>query len=219
MTSVASATPQERILQAATDLFSEGGFSGASTRDIARMAAVNGATVYRHFLSKKQLFVAVLEAELRKLRVRSVLLLHITDTDDLQSALRIVFKLLTEALAGQPRLLRLLQFSVLEFGDTMQLLYHKYLGELLDSAAAYLGSLQEREPLLSGDPRAMVAAFAATVVGLQTLYALFGGGQLGACSMADSAEECSSLWNAVLFGSHGLQRMSAASTSSQLVRL
>jgi AcrR family transcriptional regulator len=205
MTSVASATSQERILQAATDLFSEVGFSGASTRDIARMAAVNDATVYRHFSSKKDLFTAVLEGELRKLSVRADLLLHVSNTDDLQSALRIIFELLTEALVGQPRLLRLLQFSVLEFGDTMQPLYHKYLGELLDGAAAYLGSSQERGPLLSGDPRAMVAAFATTVVGLQTLYPLFSGERLAARPMAESAEACSNLWHTVLFGSHGLQ--------------
>jgi AcrR family transcriptional regulator len=205
MTSVTSATSQERILQAATDLFSEVGFSGASTRDIARMAAVNDATVYRHFSSKKDLFAAVLEGELRKLSVRADLLLHVSNTDDLQSALRIIFELLTEALVGQPRLLRLLQFSVLEFGDTMQPLYHKYLGELLDGAAAYLGSSQERGPLLSGDPRAMVAAFATTVVGLQTLYPLFGGERLAGRPMAESADACSNLWHTVLFGSHGLQ--------------
>jgi AcrR family transcriptional regulator len=206
MTSVASVTPQERILQAATYLFSEVGFRGTSTRDIARMAAVNDATVYRHFSSKKDLFAAVLETELRKLSVRADLLMHVTKAEDFQSALlRIIFELLIEALVGQPRRLRLLQFSVLEFGDTMQPIYHKYLGGLLDGAAAYLGSSQERDPLLSGDPRAMVAAFATTVVGMQTLYPLFGGEQLSGLPTGDGAEECSQLWHAVLFGNQRVQ--------------
>lgn len=203
MTSVASPTnPQERILQAATDLFSEVGFSGASTRDIARLAAVNDATVYRHFSSKKNLFAAVLEAELQKLRVRGNLLLHVANTEDLRPALRIIFELLTEALAGQPRLLRLLHFSVLEFGCTLQPLYHKYLGELLDGAAVYLGCSQQRDALLCGDPRAMVVAFAATVIGLQTLYPLFGGEQLHMQTIRGSAAECSDLWHAVLVRIH-----------------
>ena len=200
MMSLAIASPQERILQAATDLFAEVGFSGASTRDIARMAAVNDATVYRHFSSKKNLFAAVLEAELRKLSVRADILLKVSNTDDLQSALRIIFELLTEALAGQPRLLRLLQFSVLEFGDTMQPLYHKYLGELLDGAAEYLGSSKQIDPLLTGDPRSMVAAFAITVVGLQTLYPLFGGEQFSIDPLGESVEGWSNLWHAVLAG-------------------
>ena len=48
-----------------------------------------------------------------------------------------IFELLTDALAGQPRLLRLLQFSVLEFESDLQPLYQRYLGELLEGAATY----------------------------------------------------------------------------------
>jgi AcrR family transcriptional regulator len=197
-----AANPQERILQAAADLFSEVGFSGASTRDIARMAAVNDATVYRHFSSKKELFSAVLEAELQKLQSRAELLLHVANTGQVPSALRVTFEMLTDALTGQPRLLRLLQFSVLEFGCALQPLYHKYLGELLDGAAAYLESSQPHESLLGEDPRAMVVAFASTVVGLHTLYPLFGGEKLSLRPMGDSAVECSALWHAVLVRIH-----------------
>lgn len=198
MTSVAGATnSRERILQAARDLFSEVGFSGASTRDIARMAAVNDATVYRHFSSKKDLFIAVLESDLKQLTFRADLLLHVSNTDDLRSALRIIFELLTEALAGQPRLLRLLQFSVLEFGDTLEPLYYKYLGELLDNATEYLRSSKQITPLVAGDPRTMIAAFAITVVALHTLSPLFRGRQSSNTSMR-SIEECSNLWYAML---------------------
>jgi AcrR family transcriptional regulator len=198
MTLVAGAiNSRERILQAARDLFSEVGFSGASTRDIARMAAVNDATVYRHFSSKKDLFIAVLETELKQLNLRADLLLHVSNTGDLRSALRIIFELLTEALAGQPRLLRLLHFSVLEFGDTLEPLYYKYLGELLDNATEYLGSSKQITPLVAGDPRTMIAAFAITVVALHTLYPLFRGRQPSNTSMR-SIEECSNLWYALL---------------------
>jgi AcrR family transcriptional regulator len=199
MMSLAIATPQERILQAATDLFAEVGFRGASTRDIARMAAVNDATVYRHFSSKKDLFAAVLEVELRKLSVQAHLLLHLSNTEGRQSELRIILDLLTQVLAGRPRLLRLLQFSVLEFGTAMQPLYRKYLGELFDVAAEYISSSKQIGPLLTGDPRAMVAAFSVTVVGLQTLYPLFGE-QFSNETIRESTDECSILWHALLAG-------------------
>ena len=205
MTTVASATnPQERILHAATDLFAQVGFNGASTRDIARLAAVNDATVYRHFVSKKNLFVAVLEAELQKLRVRPDLLVQVANAEDLRSALCVVFELLTDALAGQPRLLRLLQFSVLEFESGLQPLYQRYLGELLEGAATYLASWCERGALRCEDPRAMVVAFAVTVVGLQTLYPIFGDEQL-LRPERDSAAECADLWHIVLAGTHRVQ--------------
>ena len=199
MTPTVSATnPQKRILHAAADLFAQVGFNGASTRDIARLASVNDATVYRHFSSKKDLFAAVLEAELQKLRVRADLLMHVANVEDVRAALCVIFELLTEALAGQPRLLRLLQFSVLEFGSALQPLYQKYLGELLEGAAAYLESWRPRDALLCENPRAMVVAFAVTVVGLQTLYPLFGGKQLALRPVRDSAADCVDLWHAVL---------------------
>jgi glutamine---fructose-6-phosphate transaminase (isomerizing) len=108
---VSATNVRERILFAATDLFAQLGFNGASTRDIARLAAVNDATVYRHFSSKKNLFVTVLEAELQKLRVRADLQVEAANAEDLRSALCVIFALLTDALAGRPRLLRVLQFS------------------------------------------------------------------------------------------------------------
>jgi AcrR family transcriptional regulator len=206
MTPVAIATnPQERILQAATDLFSQVGFNGASTRDIARLAAVNDATIYRHFASKKNLFVTVLEAELQKLRVRPDLLVQVANAEDLRSALGVIFELLTDALAAQPRLLRLLQFSVLEFKSDLQPLYQRYLGELLEGAATYLRSWRERGALRCEDPRAMVVAFAVTVVGMQTLFPIFGAEQLSMRSGQDSAAECADLWHAVLAGTHRVQ--------------
>ncbi len=206
MPPVASATkPQERILHAAAELFARVGFNGASTRDIARLAAVNDATVYRHFSSKKNLFAAVLEAELQKLSVRADLLMHVANVEDLQSALGVIFELLTEALAGQPRLLRLLQFSVLEFGSDLQPLYQKYLGELLEGATTYLESWRKRDVLLCENPRALVVAFAVTVVGLQTLYPLFGKVHLSLRPMHNNAAECVDLWHAVLVGTHPVQ--------------
>lgn len=192
-------------MHAATDLFAQVGFNGASTRDIARLAAVNDATIYRHFASKKNLFVTILESELQKLRVRPELLVQVANAEDLRSALCAIFGLLTDTLAGQPRLLRLLQFSVLEFESGLQPLYQRYLGELLEGAATYLGSWRERGALRCEDPRAMVVGFAVTVVGLQTLYPIFGAEQLSLRPGRDSAAECADLWHAVLAGTYRVQ--------------
>lgn len=218
MTLVTGATnPQERILHAAAELFAEVGYSGARTREIARVAVVNDATVYRHFSSKKDLFVAVLEVELQKLSVRPDLLIKVTNAQDVRAGLRVIFELLTEALAGQPRLLRLLQFSVLEFGTELQPLYHKYLSKLLDGAAAYLESWRQRGELLIEDPRAMIVAFAVTVVGLQTSYPLFAGEEGSLRPRRSSAAECADLWHALLVGTQELQVAPALRTPCSMV--
>lgn len=191
-------SPQERILGAATDLFAEVGYSGASTRDIARAAAVNDATVYRHFSSKKELFAAVLEAELMKLSVRTARVALVASKKDVRSTLYVIFETLTKALLVEPRLLRLLQFSVLEFGFSMQPLYHKYLAALLDEATTYLESGRGGDELQRNDPRGLVMAFAVTVVALQTLCPLFEGEVISLRPRQENAAKCVDLWLALL---------------------
>ena len=46
---------RDRILRAATELYAETGFRGATTRQIARRAGVNEVTLFRHFGSKTAL--------------------------------------------------------------------------------------------------------------------------------------------------------------------
>jgi len=53
-------TARERILEAALESFAEKGFSGTSTKEIARRAKVNEVTIFRQFKSKRALFSAVI---------------------------------------------------------------------------------------------------------------------------------------------------------------
>jgi AcrR family transcriptional regulator len=53
---------QQRILQAAVEVFSAQGYTGATTRAIAEAAGVSELTLFRHFGSKENLFKQVVEA-------------------------------------------------------------------------------------------------------------------------------------------------------------
>ncbi len=57
-------TTQERILQAAVEVFSEEGFAGARIDKIAALAGCNKQLLYHHFGDKEALYAAVIEAEL-----------------------------------------------------------------------------------------------------------------------------------------------------------
>jgi len=50
---------RERLLEAATDLLSEGGYSAATVQAIADRVGVSSGALYRHFPSKAELFVEV----------------------------------------------------------------------------------------------------------------------------------------------------------------
>ncbi len=63
MENFASKTAQTRarLIKAATEVFASSGLSGATTREIARVAKVNEVTLFRHFQSKEQLLAAVIQ--------------------------------------------------------------------------------------------------------------------------------------------------------------
>src|SRR6185295_16171386 len=50
-----------QILQTAVDLFSQKGFRGTTTKEIARAAGVSEAMVFRHFATKEDLYTAILD--------------------------------------------------------------------------------------------------------------------------------------------------------------
>lgn len=56
-----SAQKRKQILEAASDLFLEFGFSGCSMEMVAKQSGVSKQTVYSHFDNKEALFLAVIE--------------------------------------------------------------------------------------------------------------------------------------------------------------
>ena len=59
----------EEILDAATDLFAEFGYSDAVTKDLAEKLQIGKGTIYRYFPSKRELFLAAADRVMRRLRV------------------------------------------------------------------------------------------------------------------------------------------------------
>ncbi len=60
----------EEILEAATELFAEHGFSDAVTQALAERLGVGKGTIYRHFPSKRELFLAATDRVMRKMQER-----------------------------------------------------------------------------------------------------------------------------------------------------
>src|SRR5213082_375345 len=66
-TSRAAESRREEILDAATELFAEHGFSDAVTQLLADKLGVGKGTIYRHFPSKRALFLAAADRVMRKM--------------------------------------------------------------------------------------------------------------------------------------------------------
>jgi len=59
---------REEILETATELFADHGFSDAVTQELADRLQVGKGTIYRHFTSKRELFLAAADRVMRKLQ-------------------------------------------------------------------------------------------------------------------------------------------------------
>jgi AcrR family transcriptional regulator len=67
-TEEANLARREEILETATALFAEQGFSDAVTQALAERLGVGKGTIYRHFPSKRALFLAATDRVMRKLQ-------------------------------------------------------------------------------------------------------------------------------------------------------
>ena len=56
------------VLDCACGIFSTGSYRGTTTAQVARLAGVTEPVLYRHFASKRDLYLAVLEESWRRLR-------------------------------------------------------------------------------------------------------------------------------------------------------
>jgi AcrR family transcriptional regulator len=66
---LAAVERRQAILEAACRVFSEGSYRGVTTADIARKSGVSEPILYRHFGSKRELYLAVLQSAWEEIRV------------------------------------------------------------------------------------------------------------------------------------------------------
>lgn len=95
-----------RILEAATALFSEHGYEGASMRELAARAGCSPANLYYHYRGKYELFVTLIEQamQLHLMGLRRALELHADPVDQLRYVLTFHLRLHMER--REVRLLR-----------------------------------------------------------------------------------------------------------------
>jgi AcrR family transcriptional regulator len=164
---------EARILASAAGLFASFGYNGVSTRDIASEAGVNEVTIYRHYPRKRDLYIAVLDAELRQVKLRGDLLARIAEAGDGKMVLSRTFELIVATLTHRPELLRLVQYSTLELGEDIDPLLRKHLGELVEVVARYLEPWVEKGELRCTSAKALVLALIAIILSHRSLHRVF----------------------------------------------
>ncbi|MCG8349302.1 MAG: TetR/AcrR family transcriptional regulator [Chloroflexales bacterium] len=95
-----AAARQEQILRAAAACFARKGFHQTTMDDIAREAGISAGLIYRHFASKEDLIIALVEAHGHETRAQ---LDQARQHTDLAHALAAFFAVDSQEIDGQPK--------------------------------------------------------------------------------------------------------------------
>jgi len=180
---------EARILASAAGMFANFGYNGVSTRDIATSAGVNEVTIYRHYPRKRDLYVAVLDAELQEVKLRGDLLARIAEAGDARMAVARTFELIAGTLTERQDLLRLVQYSALELGDDIDPLLRRHLGELIEVIARYLEPWVSKGALRCTSAKALVLSLISIILSHRSLHRLFSGDGAGPEAMFKAYSE------------------------------
>jgi len=155
-----------QILRVAVSLFSNSGFRGTTTKEIAQAAGVSEAMVFRHFAKKQELYSAILDHKAYSggpMDPEKMVADALERKDD-----RAVFEgIALGALRhheGDREFQRLLLHSALEGHELAQMFFEQFVRRVYEFLGGYIRGRQRDGAMRSLDPGVIVRAFVGMVM-------------------------------------------------------
>ena len=143
------------------DLFSQKGFSGTTTKEIAAAAGVTEAIVFRHFASKRDLYTAILESRLQGQDVEAWLARarEFMERQDDEGLFRFLISQIIATCEKKTSFERLILFAALE-GQELAVMQHRIAAPISKPFTDYIARRQDAGALRKGDPGVILMAIA-----------------------------------------------------------
>ncbi|HMY74183.1 MAG TPA: helix-turn-helix domain-containing protein [Blastocatellia bacterium] len=122
---------RQQILEVAMQLFSQRGFRGTTTKEIALAAGVNEAIIYRHFATKSELYAAIMDNKAKSPPAQQMqILLHeaMEAGDDRRVFESLAFRIL-EFHDQDEMAMRILLYSALEGHELAEMIYRNHIAK------------------------------------------------------------------------------------------
>ena len=162
---------RRQLLDAALELFSQKGFGGATTKEIAAAAGVTEAIIFRHFPSKQALYTAVLDSKVESCEHGEWLAeiqKHMDRNDD-AGVLRTFAAAILTSYREDARFERILLFAALE-GHEHGLAHHRqFATPIFELFRDYIARRQREGALRDYDPGVVIVAIA----GMAQTYGIY----------------------------------------------
>jgi len=155
---------REQILETAVRLFSQNGFNGTTTKEIASAAGVSEAMVFRHFSSKDELYAAILEHKSCQgeaqfpWKKNKVLLDAMERKDDYAVFYTIALQAMNKHQSDQG-FMRLLLYFALEEHALAEKFFNEFVRQIYVFIGGYIKTRQDDGALREFDPKIVVRAF------------------------------------------------------------
>src|SRR4030095_12300694 len=165
-TRMAAEDRRHQILHVAVKLFSQRGFGGTTTKEIAQAAGVSEAMVFRHYATKQELYTAILDHKAcsgDRMNPEEMVAEALKQKDD-----RAVFEQLAlgalEHHETDPEFQRLLLHSALERHELAEMFFEKFLRRVYQLLGAYITERQRDGAMVKVDPPIIVRAFIGMII-------------------------------------------------------
>lgn len=133
---------KKRLLEAALKVFSEKGFLGATTKEIAKQAGVAEVTLFRHFGSKENLFAETINQYSFLPKLKEILSEIKTEPPDI--ALKKIAREFLNVLESKKNLIRIMYTDFHRYPDHIKKIHESIIENIIELISAYFNELIEK---------------------------------------------------------------------------
>jgi AcrR family transcriptional regulator len=124
MKKMTAALRRAQIITVSKQLFSKKGFSGTTTKEIAKASGISEAMIFRHFASKRELYSAIIDQRIQE--VGDPIPDDAVKERDDERVFASLARFVLEKTDQDPTLMRLLYFSALEGHELSDIFYSSH---------------------------------------------------------------------------------------------
>ena len=152
---------RQQMLKVAMRLFSEKGFSGTTTKEIAAAAGVSEGMVFKHFANKDELYSAILDHKACNRSFQNPFE-EIADKIAAKDDFGVFYTMALNALTHHSEdcdFLRLMLHSALEGHDLARMFFESFITDVYDFLGKYISQRQQDGAFREIEPKVVVRAF------------------------------------------------------------
>jgi AcrR family transcriptional regulator len=201
---VPSADRREQIIGVALNQFARNGYRGTTTREIAERAGVNEAILFRHFASKEELYLAVVDSKCGPGKLR-----EFRETLNGATPREALVALAEEILRrneADPNMTRLYLFTALENHKLSHRMFRTYALRYYEIVADYIRKCIRRGEFRRVDPRLAARSFIGMIAQHYQTQELFGEKRYRRLGLRRVSEALTDIWLGGLSTHNGSRR-------------